>query len=107
MSHNIIRNILGGQFLGKKVFVKNWKFILYIFALVLFYITILFGVRNTMSKLSQNEDIIKNLRSEYMGKYRSILYQSKREEIEELLNTESSKLIPPSVPPTRIKLSNE
>lgn len=106
MRGNAARNILGGQFLTMKIIIRNWKFILYSFLLVLLYISIHFGIRNTMQKSAINEEIIKNLRSEYMEKYSSILYQSKREEIEELLNAKNSDLVPPSVPPTRIKLNN-
>lgn len=106
MRVNAARNILGGQFLTRKIITRNWKFILYIFLLVLIYISIHFGIRNTMQKSAVNEEIIKDLRSEYMEKYSSVLYQSKRAEIEELLNAKNSELIPPAVPPARIRLNS-
>lgn len=107
MKRNAARDILCGQFLASKFIARNWKLILYSFVLVLVYISIHFGIRDTMRMSAANKDIIRNLRSEYMEKYNSILYRSKRSEIELLLNNENSKLIPPSMPPERIKLNDD
>lgn len=104
MKRNIVRDIFGGQFLSSKFIMRNWILILYIFVLVLVYISVHMGIRNTMVRYEANEETIKNLRSEYLTKYNSILYQSKRSEIEILLDNSDSKLVPPSIPPTRIEL---
>ena len=104
MKRNIARDVLGGQFLTSKFIMRNWILILYIFVLILFYISIHMGMRSTMVRYEANEETIKNLRSEYLTKYNSILYQSKRSEIEELLDNSESRLVPPSVPPTIIEL---
>ncbi len=105
MSGLSLKHILGGDIIaGKKGLARHWKFILFLFALVIAYITIHFWVRGTMQRISRNEDLIRNMRSEYMGKYSEMLSMSKRGEIEKLLDEKDLALIPPDVPPTIVKL---
>lgn len=99
---NILGNILGGQILANGYIIRHWKFILYIFLLVLVYISIHFQSRNTMQRITSNEETLRNLRSEYMGKYTRLLYTGKRGEIEKLLEKNGLELMPPDTPPTRI-----
>lgn len=96
---NVITNIISGQFL-KDLFVKNWKFVFFIFFLILIYISLLFGMRETKRNVERNEEIIRELRSEYLGKFTRLQYQSKRGEIEKNLAKERSTIVPPSEPPT-------
>lgn len=103
---NILGNILGGQILANGYIIRHWKFILYIFLLVLVYISIHFQSRNTMQRLTSNEETLRNLRSEYMGKYTRLLYTGKRGEIEKLLEKNGLELVPPDTPPTRITLED-
>ena len=107
MKKHIIENILGGQILAKGSFIRHWRFILYIFALVILYISIHFGIRNTMQRMIQNEETLRNLRSEYMGKYTRLLYTGKRSEIEQLLKDNSLNLTDPRTPPVRVKLEED
>ena len=69
MKKEILENVLGGQILARRGLTKNWKFIIYIFILVLVYISIHFWTRNTMQRIARNEETLRNLRSEYLGKY--------------------------------------
>lgn len=96
---NLITNIISGQFL-KDLFVKNWKYLFFLFLLVIVYISLLFGMRETKRNVERNEEIIKELRSEYLGKFTRLQYQSKRGEIEKNLAKERSTIVPPSEPPT-------
>ena len=96
---NVITNIISGQFL-KDLFVKNWKFVFFIFLLILIYISLLFGMRATKRNVERNEEIIRELHSEYLGKFTRLQYQSKRGEIEKNLAKERSTIVPPSEPPT-------
>lgn len=107
MKKRIIENVLGGQILAKGNFTKHWRFILYIFALVILYISIHFGIRNTMQRMTRNEETLRNLRSEYMGKYTRLLYIGKRGEIEKLLEKNSLDLEAPATPPSRVKLEED
>ena len=107
MRRGIIENVLGGQILAKGSFSKHWRFILYIFALVILYISIHFGIRNTMQRMTRNEETLRNLRSEYMGKYTRLLHTGKRGEIEQLLGRNSLELEAPVTPPSRIKMEED
>ncbi len=107
MSKVTLKSVLGGDILVKKGgLIKQWKFILYIFSLVIIYISIHFGVRSTLQDISRNEEHIRNMRSEYMGKYSEMLSISKRGEIEKLLEEKNLALVPPEVPPTIIKMED-
>ena len=107
MKKEILENVLGGQILAKSSLTKNWRFIIYIFILVLVYISIHFWTRNTMQRIARNEETLRNLRSEYMGKYTRLLYTGKRGEIEQLLKENGLELLPPDTPPTRINLKED
>ena len=107
MKKEILENVLGGQILAKRSITKNWKFVLYIFILILVYISIHFWTRNTMQRIARNEETLRNLRSEYLGKYTRLLYSGKRGEIEQLLDQNGLELLPPDTPPTRINLKED
>lgn len=107
MKKEILENVLGGQILAKRSITKNWKFVLYIFILILVYISIHFWTRNTMQRIARNEETLRNLRSEYLGKYTRLLYSGKRGEIEQLLEQNGLELLPPDTPPTRINLRED
>ena len=107
MKKEILENVLGGQVLARRGLTKNWKFIIYIFILVLVYISIHFWTRNTMQRIARNEETRRNLRAEYMGKYTRLLYTGKRGEIEQLLEENGLELLPPDTPPTRINLKED
>ena len=107
MKKEILENVLGGQILARRGLTKNWKFIIYIFILVLVYISIHFWTRNTMQRIARNEETLRNLRSEYLGKYTRLLYSGKRGEIEQLLEQNGLEILPPDTPPTRINLKED
>ena len=107
MNVRILENILGGQILAKGSLTRQWRFILYVFLLVILYISLHFWTRNTMQTKTRNEEIIRNLRSEYMGKYTRLLYTGKRGEIEQLLKDNSLNLTDPRTPPVRVKLEED
>lgn len=97
---NIIGNIFSGQILLLRGgLAKNWKFVIYIFVLVIIYISVHFSVNETMKLEARNAETIKNLKSEYTGKYARLLYLSKRGEVERMLKEEGSTLVPPKYPP--------
>jgi hypothetical protein len=97
---SLIANILGGQILVRGGgLMKHWKFVLYVFVLMILYITFRFEVRDTMLEEVRNEEILKDLRSEYSNKMTRMLQLSKRSAIEQELKRQQSTLIPPSQPP--------
>lgn len=108
MSRNILSDILGGQVLVMKGgLIRHWKFVLFVFALVIFYISLNFWMRNTKQRIVSNNETIRDMRSEYMGKYAEILNLGKRGEIEKLIEKESLELIPPVTPPARVKMERD
>ncbi len=106
MKKRVIENVLGGQVLAKSSFSKHWRFILYIFLLVILYISMHFGIRDTMQRMARNEETLRNLRSEYMGKYNRLLHTGKRGEIEHLLESSALDLESPRTPPVRVKMED-
>lgn len=98
-----LQNVLGGQILVRNSrMARHWKLVLYIFFLMLLYISFHYGVRHTKERIVENEDLIRYMRSEYIMKYTSILNMSKRGEIEMLLKKNGSDLVPPENPPTML-----
>ncbi len=99
----LIGNILGGQILVRGGgLIKHWKFVLYVFILVIMYISFRFEVRDTMMEEVKNEETLKDLRAEYSNKMTLMLQLSKRGEIMKKLSDHHSDLIPPNHPPTII-----
>lgn len=108
MSRNVISNILGGHILLiKGGILKHWKFIVYLFILGILYISFSFMTRNAKQRISANDEVLRNLRSEYMGKYTTILNLGKRGEIEKLIEKKGLELIPPETPPARVHLRED
>lgn len=100
---SIFASIIGGQILLRRGgLVKHWKFVLYVFFLVVLCISIHFGVKDTMLAEVNNQEIIKDLKVEYIGKNAKLLYMSKRGEVEKMLLEKKSTLVAPTLPPTTI-----
>lgn len=100
---SLIGNILGGQILVRGGgLIKHWKFVLYVFVLMILYVSFRFEVRDTMMEEVKNEETLKDLRAEYSNKMTRMLQLSKRGEIEEKLSRHGSELIPPQYPPVII-----
>lgn len=102
-NNTIIGNFLGGLILTRNgAVIRNWKFILYIFLLILLYITFHYEVRDTMLEEVRNEEILSDLKNEYANKMSLELQLSKRGAIEERLIELKSDLVPPQIPPRTI-----
>lgn len=106
MKQGLISSIIGGRIL-RDIILNNWKFIVYIFLLGIIYISLSFMTRNTKQQIAANEEVLRNLRSEYMGTYTKTLSLGKRGEIEKMIEKEGLKLIPPETPPVRVNLKEE
>lgn len=103
--HRSLSFYIGGEFLSDRGHLaRYWKFILYIFFLIVLYISFHYSMRNLQTQISDNEKTIRTLRSEYLGKYSNLLYSSQRVEIEKNLDETGSTLVPPDGPPVIVKL---
>lgn len=100
---NIRRDLLGGQFLSKRQMAGQWLFIIYIFFLIVLYITINLGFERTQLAIAKNQAELKSLKADYTSKAAKLQYGSKREEIEERLVVSGSTLKAPEKPAYRVK----
>ena len=89
-------DILGGQILSRSK--VNQYFILYLFALVLIFISISLGVEKTQLTMRRNQRELKNLKADYTAKAARLQYLSKRNEVEQRLIVQGSKLKRPADP---------
>ncbi len=94
-------DILGGQILSKSRI--NQYFILYVFALIIIFISINLGVEKTQLTMRRNQRELKNLKADYTAKAARLQYLSKRNEVEQRLTILDSKLKRPQDPAQEVK----
>ena len=95
---SIIRDFFGGQFLNNSKITSQWPFILYVFLLIMIYISINMGVERTQIKQLRNQRELINLKAEYTGKQAKLQYMSKRGEISTRLEEIGSTVKNPEYP---------
>lgn len=97
-------SILGGQILLNLGASRHWFFALYLFALIILYITLNLKVADTDMQIRRNQTELKNLKADYTGKIAKLQYQSRQGEIEKRLKATGSKVERPLHPATLVKL---
>ena len=95
-------DILGGQILSKSK--VDQYFILYVFALILIFISLNLGVEQTQLTMRRNQRELKNLKADYTAKAARLQYLSKRNEVEARLIQQDSKLKRPADPAKAVKI---
>ena len=100
---NFASDILGGQILSRLRTVDQY-FILYLFALVIAFISINLGVEKAQLTMRRNQRELKNLKADYTAKAARLQYLSKRNEVEARLIQQQSKLEKPKDPAKTVKL---
>ena len=100
---NFASDILGGRILSRLRKVDQY-FILYLFALVIAFISINLGVEKTQLTMRRNQRELKNLKADYTAKAARLQYLSKRNEVEARLIQQQSKLEKPKDPAKTVKL---
>ena len=100
---NFASDILGGQILSRLRTVDQY-FILYLFALVIAFISINLGVEKTQLTMRRNQRELKNLKADYTAKAARLQYLSKRNEVEVRLIQQQSRLEKPKDPAKTVKL---
>lgn len=96
-------DILGAQILSRLRAVEQY-FILYLFVLVLVFISISLGVEKTQMAIRRNQKELKNLKADYTAKAAKLQYLSKRNEVEQRLIEQKSELHRPVDPAKAVKL---
>ncbi|MBR7157314.1 MAG: hypothetical protein IKD16_02840 [Bacteroidales bacterium] len=102
-SFNFMSDVFGGQFLSKMKMTGQWLFILYIFFLIIVYISINLGVAKTQLSQRRNQRELKNLKADYTSKTAKLQYQSKQGEVELRLQAAGSKVEKPKHPAKLVK----
>lgn len=101
---DFMTSIFSGHFLSKMKMTGQWFFILYVFFLIILYISINLGVAKTQLTQRRNQREIKNLKSDYTSKAAKLQYQSKQGEVEIRLKAAGSKVEKPKQPARLVKL---
>ena len=99
-----VSEIMGGQILVHSGVLQQLGFVLYLFVLVIFYISLNFNIEVKLISERHNQRELKNLKADYTGKRARLLYMSKRTEIERRLIESGSDLKSPINPPSYIKI---
>lgn len=106
-SFNFMSDVFGGQFLSKMKMTGQWLFILYIFFLIIVYISINLGVAKTQLSQRRNQRELKNLKADYTSKTAKLQYQSKQGEVELRLQAAGSKVEKPKHPAKLVKRAEQ
>jgi hypothetical protein len=101
---NFASDILGGQILSRLKTVDQY-FIIYLFCLVIAFISFTLSVEKTQLTMRRNQRELKNLKADYTAKAARLQYLSKRNEVEERLKKHNSSLYKPVTPAKAVKLA--
>ncbi|MDD2538042.1 MAG: FtsL-like putative cell division protein [Bacteroidales bacterium] len=99
----IISTLLGGRILLEGILSKHLKFILYIFLLLILYISMYNAVERTLLANYRLEKELQLLHAEYTRKSADLMRLSQQQEIEKQLKAKGSELQAPQNPPAWIK----
>jgi hypothetical protein len=102
-SEQIISTLFGGRILLRDVVSKHLNFILYIFLLLILYISMNNAVEKTLLENYRLEKELQLLHAEYTRKAADLMQQSRQQEIEKQLRLRGSSLEAPDNPPAWIK----
>ena len=103
---NFASDILGGQILSRLKTVDQY-FIIYLFSLVIAFITFTLSVENTQLTMRRNQRERKNLKADYTAKAARLQYLSKRNEVEIRLQEHGSLLQKPVDPAKAVKMAKK
>ncbi len=95
----IITGIFSGDLFLNETVIKEYKFIIYVFLLIILYISKNFGMEKSLLNERNNTKTLKNIKASYTGKAAKLLDLSKRSEIEKLLKERNSSLKKPETAP--------
>ena len=94
--------LLSGDFLIEKGVDRQLGFVAYVFVLVILFITWNLSVEARLSKVQDNEKVIKELRISYQQRTLELVGMNNRTKIDRMLVECKSDLHSPKVPPKRI-----
>lgn len=101
---NWMNEILGGQILLHSGILQHASYVIFVFALIIVYISINFGIERSLLTERRNQRELKHLKSDYTSKSAKLQYYSKRAEVEKRLIELNSSLMAPVDPPQKIEI---
>lgn len=98
------KRILPGLFQGKYLVMLavHWKLVLYVFALIMLYITLHYRVDDTSMIIIRNNQVLKELKTDYTTRHSEYHELTTIKETTKLLEKLDSPLQPPQTPPITI-----
>lgn len=99
---NWMNEILGGQILLKSGILEQARYVLFVFVLVIIYISINFGMERSLLIERRNQRELRHLKADFTSKSSRLQFQSKRVEVEKRLIELSSTIKAPVNPPGRL-----
>jgi len=97
-----LSSLLRGEIV-KDVLGRDIWFVLYVFVIIIMYISVNLGVERTQLAIRKNQLELKNLKAEFAGKTARLQMLSKRGEVIQRLAKQNSTLINPVSPPKVIE----
>lgn len=97
-----LSSLLRGEIV-KDVLGRDIWFVLYVFVIIIIYISVNLGVERTQLAIRKNQLELKNLKAEFAGKTARLQMLSKRGEVIQRLAKQNSTLINPVSPPKVIE----
>lgn len=101
--HKSISQFFGGQAFFEQMTLSHVKFVIYVFILIIFYISFHYASEKTLLRVRVTEKEVKALRAEYTGKHATLMFLSQQKEVERQLREKRSELHAPAEPPQWIK----
>ena len=98
-----IRSLFDGEPVLKHLVERQLRFIFFVFALIIVYISLHYAVDQTLVEGRRLERELKSLRAEYATCTAELMFLSKREEVSKRLSAFGSKVQAPVTPPKRVK----
>ena len=98
-----IKSIFRGDFLTAIKADRNIPFILYVFVLVILYITLNLLIEKSMTIRQENDRIIEELRTDYTQKSLELVSIDTRSKVKEMLEKKGSDLEEPRQAPVKIE----
>ncbi len=99
-----VKDLIGGKMLSREVVVRQIPFILFIAALILFYIINQYRGENIMRQIMALEKQVKELRSEYSSTAFDRQQMSTQSEILKMINEKGLPLLEARTPPYVIEM---
>lgn len=98
-----VSQFVGGQAFFANMTLAHVKFVIYIFILIIVYISIHYASEKTLREVRDTDRELKALRAQYTSKNAALMFLSQQKEVEKQLEIKGSNLKAPVNPPQWIK----